>query len=83
MELKEIQRLNEEVLFEDYLTIPTLDNYHDRNRFVLWALCSRLNASGFTSEKDYKLRKAGLSDQEIKDLHEAYEWFANILDVIR
>lgn len=83
MNRDEIQNMDEETLFNDFLKFPGISHSKDRERFVLWAINSRLNCTGFTAEREAMLIRRGFSKREIMRMRDCYEWLDNILEVMR
>lgn len=83
MELKELLKENEDKLFEEYLSIPTISHAFDRRRFIKFAIVSNANRTGFNPERVRVLRQRGLREREIEELRRVYEWVEDLLDVLK
>ena len=82
MELKELLKKDENELFNEYLSIPTLSHAKDQCRFVRYALVANANGSGFNHERELELRNRGLDDRQIERLRMIYSWMGRVLDVL-
>jgi hypothetical protein len=82
MRIMEILNEDEDKLFEAYLSHPGLSHPKDRQRFAEYALVANHNESGFWCRENALLR-AGLSEDEIKRLSEAYNWIGDTLEALR
>lgn len=83
MELKELLEENEDKLFEEYLSIPTISHAFDRRRFIKYAIVSNANRTGFNRERVRALRQKGLREHEIDELRRVYEWLEDLLEVLK
>lgn len=83
MELKELLEENEDKLFEEYLSIPTISHAFDRRRFLKYAIVSNANRTGLNSERVRMLRQKGLREREIDELRRVYEWVEELLEVLK
>lgn len=83
MELKNLLNENEDKLFEEFVSIPTLSHAFDRRRFVKYAIVSNANCTGFNRERIRVLRQKGFREREIEEMARVYEWIDDILEVLK
>ena len=83
MELKELLEENEDRLFEEYISIPTISHAFDRQRFLKYAIVSNANRTGFNRERVRVLRHKGLREREIDEMRKVYEWVEDLLEVLK
>lgn len=83
MELKELLEENEDKLFEEFISIPTITHAFDRRRFVKYAIVSNANRTGFNRERIRLLRQKGFREREIEEMTRVYEWIDDILEVLK
>lgn len=83
MELKELLNEDEDRLFDEFASIPTISHAFDRRRFVRYAIVSNYNCSGFNNERVRVLRQKGLREREIDELRTVYEWLDEVLEVLK
>lgn len=78
----ELLRQDEDWLFEQYLASPTLSNMLDMQRFLAWAIVANHNNTGFTGERENRLRDKGLDERQIDKLWFAYSLATDIEDML-
>lgn len=83
MELKELLEENEDKLFEEFISIPTITHAFDRRRFVKYAIVSNANRTGFNRERIRLLHQKGFREREIEEMARVYEWIDDILEVLK
>lgn len=74
MELNELIKEDEDRLFEEFISIPTISHDLDRRRFIRYAIVSNANRTGFNRDRIRKLRQKGFSEREIDEMRTVYEW---------
>lgn len=82
MKLQDLLRQDEESLFKDFISIPTITHVFDRRRFLKYALVSNANRSGFNRERVRILRQKGFKEREIDEMRKVYEWVEDLLEVL-
>lgn len=82
MELNELLQEDEDALFKEYLSIPTISHAYDQRRFIRYALVAHANESGFNNERENALRARGLNDRQIKTLRTVFSWLGQVLEVL-
>lgn len=83
MELKELLNEDEDRLFDEFASIPTISHAFDRRRFVKYAIVSNANRTGFNRERIRILRQKGFREREIEEMARVYEWIDDVLEVLR
>lgn len=83
MKLEELLEENEDKLFDEYLSIPTISHAFDRQRFLKYAIVSNANRTGFNRERIRVLRQKGLRECEIDEMRRVYEWVEDLLEVLK
>lgn len=83
MGLKELFEEDEDRLFEEYISIPTISHALDRRRFLKYAIVSNNNRTGFNNDRICALRRKGVSEREINEMTRVYEWMEDLLEVLK
>lgn len=83
MELKDLLREDEDELFKEYLSTPTISHAYDQRRFIRYALIANANGSGFNHERESELKRRGVDDRQIETLRTVFSWMSQVLEVLR
>ena len=83
MELKDLLREDEDELFKEYLSTPTISHAYDQRRFIRYALVANTNGSGFNQERESELKRRGVDDRQIETLRTTFSWMSQVLEVLK